>query len=73
VRFAQSTCYSSAMAPDGVMVHPSPRVRPPGDMSISHRYALLAFLTEGTSAIRDAGAADASDPEFFHVLESLRA
>jgi 3-phosphoshikimate 1-carboxyvinyltransferase len=56
VRRAQSTCYSSAMAPQDVMVHPSPRVRghvrPPGDKSISHRYALLAAIADGTSTIR---------------------
>jgi 3-phosphoshikimate 1-carboxyvinyltransferase len=28
------------------------RVRPPGDKSISHRYALLAALADGTSSIR---------------------
>ena len=56
MRRAQSTCYSSAMAPHDVMVHPSPRVRgqvrPPGDKSISHRYALLAAIADGTSTIR---------------------
>lgn len=56
MRRAQSTCYSSAMAPQAVMVHPSPRVRgrvrPPGDKSISHRYALLAAIADGTSTIR---------------------
>ena len=56
MRRAQSTCYSSAMAPHDVMVQPSPRVRghvrPPGDKSISHRYALLAALADGTSTIR---------------------
>jgi 3-phosphoshikimate 1-carboxyvinyltransferase len=44
------------MAPQAVMVHPSPRVRgqvrPPGDKSISHRYALLAAIADGTSTIR---------------------
>src|SRR6266496_4971701 len=38
-----------------VMVQPAPRVRghvrPPGDKSISHRYALLAAIADGTSAI----------------------
>jgi 3-phosphoshikimate 1-carboxyvinyltransferase len=38
-----------------VMVHPAERVRgrvrPPGDKSISHRYALLAAIAEGTSRI----------------------
>lgn len=38
------------------MVHPAPRVRgevrPPGDKSISHRYALLASLAEGRTTIR---------------------
>ena len=38
------------------MVHPAAsvrgRVRPPGDKSISHRYALLASIAEGTSRIR---------------------
>ena len=44
------------MTPHDVMVHPSPRVRghvrPPGDKSISHRYALLAAIADGTSTIR---------------------
>ena len=39
-----------------VMVHPAPRlggrVQPPGDKSISHRYALLASVADGTSTIR---------------------
>ena len=39
-----------------VMVHPTPRVRgrvrPPGDKSISHRYALLAAIASGTSHIQ---------------------
>jgi 3-phosphoshikimate 1-carboxyvinyltransferase len=38
------------------MVQPAPRVRghvrPPGDKAISHRYALLAALADGTSTIR---------------------
>jgi 3-phosphoshikimate 1-carboxyvinyltransferase len=55
VRGAQSTCYSSAMTPQDVMVHPAPRVRgqvrPPGDKSISHRYALLAAIADGPSTI----------------------
>jgi 3-phosphoshikimate 1-carboxyvinyltransferase len=38
------------------MVHPAPRVRgrvrPPGDKSISHRYAMLAALADGVSTIR---------------------
>jgi 3-phosphoshikimate 1-carboxyvinyltransferase len=38
------------------MVHPAAsvrgRVRPPGDKSISHRYALLASIADGTSRIR---------------------
>jgi 3-phosphoshikimate 1-carboxyvinyltransferase len=41
---------------DAVMVYPAAsvrgRVRPPGDKSISHRYALLASIAEGTSRIR---------------------
>jgi 3-phosphoshikimate 1-carboxyvinyltransferase len=40
-----------------VIVHPAPagvrgQVQPPGDKSISHRYALLASLADGTSTIR---------------------
>ena len=40
-----------------VIVHPAPagvrgQVQPPGDKSISHRYALLASLADGTSSIR---------------------
>ncbi|HEY6506383.1 MAG TPA: 3-phosphoshikimate 1-carboxyvinyltransferase [Vicinamibacterales bacterium] len=38
-----------------VVVHPATamrgRVRPPGDKSVSHRYALLAALAQGTSTI----------------------
>jgi 3-phosphoshikimate 1-carboxyvinyltransferase len=38
------------------MVQPAPRVRgqvrPPGDKAISHRYALLSSLADGTSTIR---------------------
>ena len=38
------------------MVHPAAsvrgRVRPPGDKSISHRYALLAAIAEGVTRIR---------------------
>lgn len=41
--------------PQTVMVQPTPRVRgtvrPPGDKSISHRYALLAAIADGTSTI----------------------
>ena len=49
-------CYSSMMpSPQTVMVQPAPRVRghvrPPGDKSISHRYALLAALADGRSEI----------------------
>jgi 3-phosphoshikimate 1-carboxyvinyltransferase len=44
------------MAPSqSVIVHPTPRVRgrvrPPGDKSISHRYALLAAIADGISTI----------------------
>jgi len=40
-----------------VIVHPAPggvqgHVQPPGDKSISHRYAMLASLAQGTSTIR---------------------
>jgi 3-phosphoshikimate 1-carboxyvinyltransferase len=42
-------------APQTVMVQPTPRVRgrvrPPGDKSISHRYALFSALADGTSTI----------------------
>jgi 3-phosphoshikimate 1-carboxyvinyltransferase len=41
---------------DAVMVRPATcvrgRVRPPGDKSISHRYALLASIAEGVSLVR---------------------
>jgi 3-phosphoshikimate 1-carboxyvinyltransferase len=44
------------MAIGAVMVRPAARVRgrvrPPGDKSISHRYALLAAIAGGTSTIR---------------------
>jgi 3-phosphoshikimate 1-carboxyvinyltransferase len=43
------------MSIDAVMVHPAGsvrgHVRPPGDKSISHRYALLAAIADGTSVI----------------------
>ena len=42
-------------APQTVLVQPTPRVRgrvrPPGDKSISHRYALFSALADGTSTI----------------------
>src|SRR6185503_14464372 len=42
-------------SPQTVTVQPATcvrgRVRPPGDKSISHRYALLAALADGTSTI----------------------
>src|SRR5262245_350705 len=42
-------------SPLTVTVHPASRmrgrVRPPGDKSISHRYALLAAIADGTSSI----------------------
>jgi 3-phosphoshikimate 1-carboxyvinyltransferase len=52
----QSTCYSSGMpSPHTVMVQPAARVRgrvrPPGDKSVSHRYALLAAIADGSSTI----------------------
>jgi 3-phosphoshikimate 1-carboxyvinyltransferase len=44
------------MSSQTVMVQPTPRVRgrvrPPGDKSISHRYALLAAIADGASRIR---------------------
>jgi 3-phosphoshikimate 1-carboxyvinyltransferase len=44
------------MASGAAVVHPAPRVRgrvrPPGDKSISHRYALLAAIADGQSFIR---------------------
>jgi len=44
------------MVSAAAVVHPAPRVRgrvrPPGDKSISHRYALLAAIAEGPSLIR---------------------
>src|SRR5688572_26264690 len=47
--------YSRLMSSDVVVVKPAPRVqgrvRPPGDKSISHRYALLAAIADGTSTI----------------------
>jgi 3-phosphoshikimate 1-carboxyvinyltransferase len=43
------------MASAAAVVHPAPRVRgrvrPPGDKSISHRYALLAAIADGPSLI----------------------
>jgi 3-phosphoshikimate 1-carboxyvinyltransferase len=43
------------MPASAVMVRPTPRVRgrvrPPGDKSISHRYALLAAIADGTTTI----------------------
>ena len=44
------------MSTETVMVQPAQRVRgrvrPPGDKSISHRYAMLAAIADGTSTIR---------------------
>jgi len=44
------------MSSQTVLVQPTPRVRgrvrPPGDKSISHRYALLAAIADGASSIR---------------------
>jgi 3-phosphoshikimate 1-carboxyvinyltransferase len=56
VRRAQCTCYSAAMPPSlDVMVQPASRVRgrvrPPGDKSISHRYALLSAMADGVSTL----------------------
>src|SRR5687768_6602555 len=43
-------------SPQSVVVHPTShvrgRVRPPGDKSISHRYALFAALADGISTLR---------------------
>jgi 3-phosphoshikimate 1-carboxyvinyltransferase len=43
-------------APQSVLVEPAPRVRgrvrPPGDKSVSHRYALLAAIADGISTIQ---------------------
>ena len=43
------------MASAAAVVHPAPRVRgrvrPPGDKSISHRYALLAAIADGRSTL----------------------
>src|SRR6187431_2579110 len=43
-------------SPKTVTIQPAPRVRgrvrPPGDKSISHRFALLAAIADGTSTIR---------------------
>src|SRR5687767_13051586 len=42
-------------SPQSVIVQPAPRVtgrvRPPGDKSISHRYAMLAAIADGASTI----------------------
>ena len=50
------TCYSRTVSGDEpVLVRPAARVRgrvrPPGDKSISHRYAMLAAIADGTSNI----------------------
>ena len=54
----RATCYSSAMSPSqSLVVNPAAsvrgEVRPPGDKSISHRYALLAAIADGVSVIRN--------------------
>jgi 3-phosphoshikimate 1-carboxyvinyltransferase len=53
---AQGVAIVVVMTTDTVVVAPAPRVRgrvrPPGDKSISHRYALLAALADGTSRIQ---------------------
>jgi len=56
IRPAEPTCYSSAMpSSQSVIVQPAVRVagrvRPPGDKSISHRYAMLAAIADGASLI----------------------
>src|SRR5690348_5880057 len=56
IRPAKPTCYSSAMpSTQSVIVQPAGRiagrVRPPGDKSISHRYAMLAAIADGVSVI----------------------
>jgi 3-phosphoshikimate 1-carboxyvinyltransferase len=62
------------MASGSMMVHPAARVRgrvqPPGDKSISHRYALLAAIADGPSTIHgySTGADCAST---LHCLEGL--
>lgn len=62
------------MSADTVLVQPAQRVRgrvrPPGDKSISHRYALLAAIADGASTIRgySTGADCAST---LHCLRSL--
>ncbi len=61
-------------SPQTVVVHPTPHVRgpvrPPGDKSISHRYALFAALANGTSTLEgySTGADCAST---LHCLRSL--
>ncbi len=49
-------CYSSAMGPpQTVVVHPAAHVRgpvrPPGDKSISHRFAMFAAIADGISTL----------------------
>lgn len=48
-------CYSRLMSSETAVVTPAPRVegrvRPPGDKSISHRYAMLAAIADGTTRI----------------------
>jgi len=56
VQVRRRTCYSSGMpSTRAVTVEPTARVRgrvrPPGDKSISHRYALLAAIAHGTTNI----------------------
>jgi 3-phosphoshikimate 1-carboxyvinyltransferase len=61
-------------SPQTVVVHPTAHVRgpvrPPGDKSISHRYALFAALAEGTSALSgySTGADCASTLNCLHAL-----
>ena len=49
------SCYSRSMSTETVTVQPVQRVRgrvrPPGDKSISHRYAMLAAIADGVSTI----------------------
>lgn len=60
----RGSCYSRSMSLETVIVEPARRVRgrvrPPGDKSISHRYAMLAAVADGVSTLR--GYSTGADP-----------
>jgi 5-enolpyruvylshikimate-3-phosphate synthase len=73
VRAAQCTCYSSAMPPQTVMVRPAPRVRGDVRPRVIEPLSTRDHTERTLEAFGAVVAAAVSYPEFFSVLESLRA